>query len=136
MVIAMIFEVYLHMLQWALRAFAGFDLLYFIEIILFELMIEFTDYATAQFFIGFVFGSATTKDTTAAAVVTSSTMRKTCEALELQPKLVPQQVNNTVTEIPYEQKNPVATVPVVRSFFVWKTCEALDLPANSVRNFR
>ncbi|GFS56543.1 hypothetical protein NPIL_423601 [Nephila pilipes] len=99
MIISMIFEVCLHILQWVLRAFAAFDLLYFIEIILFELMIEVFDYATTEFFNGFVFSSATTQDTTAdAAVVHYPTVQKTYEALELQPKLVPQRVITTVTE--------------------------------------
>ncbi|GFT44145.1 hypothetical protein NPIL_79331 [Nephila pilipes] len=133
MIIVMIFEVCLHFLQWALRAIAGLDLLYFIEIILFDLMIEFFYYATTQFFSAFVLGRATTQDTTvAAAVLHSPTVQKTCEALELHPKLVPQQVTTTVTGTPYEQKDPLATIPVVRSLFVFKICQALDLPANFV----
>ncbi|GFU48354.1 hypothetical protein NPIL_173471 [Nephila pilipes] len=122
MIITMIFEVCLLILQWAVRAFAGFDLLYFIEIILFELMMEFINYATKEFFNGFAFDPANTLETTTdAAVVHSPTVEKTYEALELKSKLVPRQETTFLTETPYQQKDQVATIPVVRSFFnEWK----------------
>ncbi|GFT24445.1 hypothetical protein NPIL_104011 [Nephila pilipes] len=59
---------------------------------------------------------------------------KTCEALE--SKLVPPQETAynplALTETSYKRSDRVATVPVVRSLFVWKICEALDLPATFV----
>ncbi|GFT76180.1 hypothetical protein NPIL_690331 [Nephila pilipes] len=133
MVIARILEMCFHVIQWALRAFAGFDLLYFIEIILFDLMIEFIDYSSTQIFNGSVFGRATTLETIdAAAVAHSPIVQKTYEALEFKSKLVPQEETMTITETPYKRNDQVATVPVVRSLFVWKMCQALDLPATFV----
>ncbi|GFS96757.1 hypothetical protein NPIL_412511 [Nephila pilipes] len=130
MVIAMIFEVCLLILQCALRAFVGFfDLLYFIEVIIFDSMIEFIDYSATNFW-NRVF---TTLDTTAdAALIPFPTMRKTCEALELKSQLVSPQGTTTMPETPYERNDRVATVPVVRSYFVWKMCGSLDLPATFV----
>ncbi|GFU62775.1 hypothetical protein NPIL_60811 [Nephila pilipes] len=129
----MIFEVCLHILQWALRAFAGFDLLYFIEVFLSELMMEFIDYATTEFLSGSVFDHCIILETTTdAAIVHSPTVEKTYEALDLKSKLVPRQQTTSLTETPYERKDPVATIPVVRSFFVWKVCESLDLPATFI----
>ncbi|GFT89245.1 hypothetical protein NPIL_418351 [Nephila pilipes] len=128
----MFLEVFFLVFQWALRAFTRFDLLYFIEIILFDLMIEFIDYSATQIFNGAIFGRATALEISAAAVVHSPTMQKTCEALEFKPKLVPQQETTIMTKTPNERKDQVTTVPVVHSLLVWKMYQALDLPATFV----
>ncbi|GFT03316.1 hypothetical protein NPIL_653171 [Nephila pilipes] len=52
-----------------------------------------------------------------------------CQALELKSKLVPPQEHATMTEAPYKRNDQITTIPVVRSFFVWMMCQALDLPA-------
>ncbi|GFT10156.1 hypothetical protein NPIL_149201 [Nephila pilipes] len=132
MIIAMIFEVCLHILQCALRAFVGFfDLLYFIEIIIFDSMIEFIDYSATQF-LDRVF---TALDTTAdAAEIPFPTRQKACESLV--SELVPPEGTTTKTETPNERKDQATTVPEVRSFFVFKMCEALDLPATFVSQER
>ncbi|GFS77473.1 hypothetical protein NPIL_42341 [Nephila pilipes] len=124
----MIFEVCFHLLQCALRAFVGFfDLLYFIEIIIFDSLIEFIDNTVTQF----LDRVTTTLETTAdAALIPFPSVQKTCEALG--SKLILPQGTTTVTETPHERNNQVATVPVVTSFFVWKICVALDLPATFV----
>ncbi|GFU09793.1 hypothetical protein NPIL_59861 [Nephila pilipes] len=122
----MILEVCFYILQCAARAFVGFfDLLYFIEIIIFDSMIEFIDNTVTQF-LDRVF---TALDTTAAAAaeIPFPTRQKACEALV--SELVPPQGTAIVTETPNERNDQVATVPVVRSFFVFKMCEALDLRA-------
>ncbi|GFT94210.1 hypothetical protein NPIL_231941 [Nephila pilipes] len=91
-------------------------------------MIEFIDNSATEFLDRVVFGSATT--TADAALISFPSVQKTCEALE--SKLVPPQETATLTETPYKRNDRVAIVPVVRSFFVWKMCEALDLPATFV----
>ncbi|GFT23246.1 hypothetical protein NPIL_427581 [Nephila pilipes] len=129
MIIAMIFALCLHVFHCALRAFVGFlDLLYFIEVIIIDSMIEFIDNAATEFLDRVVFGRAT--ETADAALFPFLSVQKTCEALE--SKLVPPQETATLTETPYKRNDRVATVPVVRSFFVWKMCEALNLPATFV----
>ncbi|GFS81839.1 hypothetical protein NPIL_233341, partial [Nephila pilipes] len=90
-------------------------------------MIEFIDNTVTQF-LDRVF---TTLDTTAdTAEIPFPTRQKACEALVSEP--VPPQRTTTVTETPNERNDQVATVPVVRSFFVFKMCQALDLPATYV----
>ncbi|GFT00022.1 hypothetical protein NPIL_220961 [Nephila pilipes] len=123
----MIFEVCFHLLQCALRAFVGFfDLLYIIEIMIFDSLIEFIDNTVTQFLDRVTTNLETTAD---AAFIPFPSVQKTCEALE--SKLVPPQGTRTVTETSHERNNQVATIPVVRSFFV-KICQALDLPATFV----
>ncbi|GFU34829.1 hypothetical protein NPIL_644131 [Nephila pilipes] len=129
MIIAMIFEAYLHVFHCALKSFVGFfDLLYFIEVTIFDSLIEFIDNTVTQFLDRVVFGRATT--TADAALIPFPSVQKTCEAIE--SKLVPLQETATLTETPYKRNDRVATVPVVGSFFVWKMCEALDLSATFV----
>ncbi|GFT54637.1 hypothetical protein NPIL_321761 [Nephila pilipes] len=130
MIIAMIFAACLHVFHCALRVFVGFlDLLYFIEVIIFDSMIEFIDNSAAEFLDRVVFGHENTT-TADAALIPFPSVQKTCEALE--SKLVPPQETATLTDPPNERKDQVATVPVVRSFFVFKMCEAFDLPATFV----
>ncbi|GFT53819.1 hypothetical protein NPIL_578341 [Nephila pilipes] len=134
MIIAMIFAACLHVFHCALRAFVGFlDLLYFIEVIIFYSMIEFIDNCATEFLDRVVFGRENTTIANAALIPFPS-VQKTWEALE--SKLVPSQETATLTETPYKRNDRVATVPVVRSFFVWKMCEALDLPATFVAEER
>ncbi|GFT39107.1 hypothetical protein NPIL_245031 [Nephila pilipes] len=86
MVIATIFEVCLHILQCVLRAFAGFDLLYFIQIIIVNLMIDFIDYFSMLVFYRVVFGQVTTLVRTVDAVepvVSSLTVQKTRRTYDL-----------------------------------------------------
>ncbi|GFU00206.1 hypothetical protein NPIL_217181 [Nephila pilipes] len=130
MIIAMIFTVCLHILQWAFRAIAGiFDLLYFIEITIFDSMIEFIDDSLTQLLNRVTFILETPAD---AAVIPFPSVQKTCEALEIKYKLVPPQGYATVTKTSYERSDQAPAIPVVRSFFVWKMCKALDLPATLV----
>ncbi|GFT68264.1 hypothetical protein NPIL_490991 [Nephila pilipes] len=80
-----------------------------------------------QCFIRVVSGNTTTLVTTVdAAVVPSvhSQTEKTYNELELETKFVPLQ--GTISLTPHKRE---AMIPVVRSFFVWKMCHALDLPA-------
>ncbi|GFT00216.1 hypothetical protein NPIL_392431 [Nephila pilipes] len=51
---------------------------------------------------------------------------------EVKPEFVPPQGTTTVTETPYKRNDQTATVPVVRSFVLFKMCQALDLPATFV----
>ncbi|GFT00213.1 hypothetical protein NPIL_392421 [Nephila pilipes] len=126
----MIIEVCLLILQCALRAFVGFfDLLYFIEIVIFDSMNDFIDYSATQV-LNRVF---TNLDTPAdSALIPFPTVPKTCEALEVKPEFVPPQGTTTVTETPYKRNDQTATVTVVRTFVVFKMCQALDLPATFV----
>ncbi|GFT88796.1 hypothetical protein NPIL_600761 [Nephila pilipes] len=125
----MIFMACLRVFHGALRAFVGFlDLLYFIEVIIIDSMIEFFDNSATEFLDRVVFGHAT--ETADVALIPFPSVQKTCEALE--SKLVPPQETTTLTETPYKRSDRVAAVPVVGSFFVWKICEALDLPATFV----
>ncbi|GFT71417.1 hypothetical protein NPIL_479351 [Nephila pilipes] len=132
MVIATVFEGCLHILQRALRAFADFDLFYFIEIIIVGLMIKFIDYFSMEFFNRVVFGQATTLvqtvDAAAEPVVLSLTVQKTSENVDV----VPPQGASPFVETPLERNDQNVIVPVVRSFTIWKICEALDLPATFV----
>ncbi|GFU10924.1 hypothetical protein NPIL_640481 [Nephila pilipes] len=129
MVITTIFEVCLHILQCVLRAFAGFDLLYFIEIIIVNLMIDLIDYFSMLVFDRVVFGQVTTLvhtvDAAVEPVVPSLTVQKTSENVDI----VLPQGNKSFVETSHERIDKNVIVPVVRSFIVWKLCEALDLPA-------
>ncbi|GFT99252.1 hypothetical protein NPIL_491841 [Nephila pilipes] len=90
-------------------------------------MIEFIDNTVTQF-LDRVF---TTLDTTAdAAEIPFPTRQKACEALV--SELVLPQGTAIVTETSNERNDQVATVPRVRSFFIFKMCQALDLPATYV----
>ncbi|GFT58221.1 hypothetical protein NPIL_631881 [Nephila pilipes] len=136
MVIATIFEVCLHILQYALRAFAGFDLLYFFEILIVSLMIEFIDYFAMQLFNRIVFRQATalvkTVDAAAEPIVPYLTVQKTSENVEWESELIPPQGTRSLVETPHEINYQNVIVPEVRSFTVWKICRALDLPATFV----
>ncbi|GFT72548.1 hypothetical protein NPIL_353311 [Nephila pilipes] len=96
---------------------------------IFDLMIQFIDYSVTQFLNRVTSTQETTAD---AALIPFPTVQKTCGAQQIKSKLVPPQGTTTVTETLYERKDQVATVPVVRSIFVWKMCQALDLPATFV----
>ncbi|GFT55580.1 hypothetical protein NPIL_527741 [Nephila pilipes] len=126
----MIFAVCLHILQWAFRAIAGFfDLLYFIEIMIFDSIIEFIDNSLTQLLNRVTSTLETTAD---AAFIPFPSVQKTGEALEIKSKFVPPQGTTTVTETPYERSDQALAIPVVRSYFVWKMCQTLDLPATLV----
>ncbi|GFT80979.1 hypothetical protein NPIL_306451 [Nephila pilipes] len=129
MVIATIFEVCLHILQYALRAFSGFDLLYFIEIIILDSMITFIDYFAMQVFNTAVFGQATTLVQTVDAVVEPIAPSLTRENVESKSKLVPP---TSFVETSFERNDQKVIVPEVQSFFIWKICQALSLPATFV----
>ncbi|GFS88692.1 hypothetical protein NPIL_612871 [Nephila pilipes] len=92
-------------------------------------MIEFIDYSATQFLNRVTTALETTAEV---SFIPFPCVRKTCEALELESKLVPPQGNTTVTETPYKRNDQAASVPVVRSFSVWKMCQTLDLPATFV----
>ncbi|GFU34892.1 hypothetical protein NPIL_457631 [Nephila pilipes] len=126
----MIFAVCLHILQWAFKANARFfDLLYFIEIMIFDSMIEFLDDSVTQLLNRVTSLLETSAD---AALIPFPSVQKTCEALEIKTKLVPPQGYATVNETSYERSDQANAIPVVRSYFVWKMCKALDLPATLV----
>ncbi|GFT63975.1 hypothetical protein NPIL_457111 [Nephila pilipes] len=92
-------------------------------------MIEFIDYSAMKV----LDRVTTTLETTAdVALIPFPSAQKTCEALELKSKVVSPLGIMTITETPYERKGHEATVPVVRSLFVFKMCQALDLPATFV----
>ncbi|GFS77471.1 hypothetical protein NPIL_34611 [Nephila pilipes] len=136
MIIATIFEMCLHIFHYTLRAFASFDLLYFFEILIVSLMIEFIDYFVMQFFNRVVFRQATasvqTVDAAAEPVVPSLTVQKASENVEWESELVPPQGTMSLVETPHEINDQNVIVPEVRSFTVWKICRALDLPATFV----
>ncbi|GFT32820.1 hypothetical protein NPIL_211301 [Nephila pilipes] len=130
MIIGMIFAVCLHVLQWAFRAIAGFFyLLYFIEIMIFDSMIEFIDDSLTQLLNRVTSILETPAD---AAVIPFPSVQKTCEALMIKSKLVPPQGYTTVNQTSYERSDQAPAIPVVRSYFVWKMCKSLDLPATLV----
>ncbi|GFT39141.1 hypothetical protein NPIL_92261 [Nephila pilipes] len=136
MIIATIFEMCLHIFHYALRAFAGSDLLYFIEILIVSLMIEFIDYIAMQFFNRVFFRQATalvqTVDAATEPIVPSLTVHKASGNVEWESELVPPQRTTTLVETPHEINDQNVIVPEVRSFTVWKICRALDLPATFV----
>ncbi|GFU30305.1 hypothetical protein NPIL_460571 [Nephila pilipes] len=125
MVMAVIFEVCLCTLLCVWEAFVGYDCPSFFEILFFSSIIEIIKYSTAQFFNRFVSGNNTTLVTTFdAAVVHFQTEQKTFNEPELEAKFFPLQGTTSLTSHKRE-----AIIPVVRSFFVWKMCQALELPA-------
>ncbi|GFT67084.1 hypothetical protein NPIL_360591 [Nephila pilipes] len=122
---AMILEVCLCTLLCVWGAFVGYDRPSFFEILFFSSIIEIIKYSTEQFFNRLVSGNTTTLVTTvAAAVVHLKTEQKTYNEPELEAKFFPLQGTTSLT--PHKRE---AIIPVVRSFFVWKMCQALDLPA-------
>ncbi|GFT82169.1 hypothetical protein NPIL_566981 [Nephila pilipes] len=127
MVMAMIFEVCLYTLLCVWGAFVGYNRPSFFEILFFSSIIEIIKYSVAQFFNRVVSGNTTTLVTTADAAVLpnvhSQTEQKIYNELELQAKFLPLQGTTSLT--PHKRE---AIIPVVRSFFVWKICQALDLP--------
>ncbi|GFS31986.1 hypothetical protein NPIL_577781 [Nephila pilipes] len=131
MVMAMIFEVCLCTLLCVWGAFVGYDRPSFFEILFFSSIIEIIKYSVVQFFHRVVSGNTTTLVTTVDAAVVlnvhSQTEQKTFNELELEAKFLPLQGTTSLT--PHERADREAIIPVVRSFFVWKICQALDLPA-------
>ncbi|GFT05013.1 hypothetical protein NPIL_69701 [Nephila pilipes] len=123
----MIFGMCLRILQWAFRAIAGFfDLLYFIEIMIFDSMIEFMDDSITQLLNRVTSTLETTAD---AALIPFPSVQKTCE---VKSNIVSPQGTTTLIATPYELKDQAPAIPVVRSYFVFKMCQALDLPATLV----
>ncbi|GFS73480.1 hypothetical protein NPIL_100851 [Nephila pilipes] len=130
MVMAMIFEVCLCTLLCVWGAFVGYDRLSFFEILFFSSIIEIIKYSFAQFFHRVVSCNTTALVTVFdAAVVTNvhSQTEQTYNELDLKSKFLPLQ--ETTSLAPHKRADREAIIPVVRSFFVWKICQALDLPA-------
>ncbi|GFU37158.1 hypothetical protein NPIL_75331 [Nephila pilipes] len=69
----------------------------------------------------------TTFDAVVVPNVHSQTEQQTYNELELEAKFFPLQ-GTTSLNTP-KRADREATIPVVRTFFVWKMCQALDLPA-------
>ncbi|GFR27247.1 hypothetical protein TNCT_629801 [Trichonephila clavata] len=111
------------------------DLPSFLEILIFELVLEFFEHCSSiQSF------DVVVTDTTLDAqpvttvderipIVHSFTVWKMCEALDLKAKFVPLPGTTDLPGTPHRGVDQTITVPVVGSFSVWKICQALDLPA-------
>ncbi|GFT26557.1 hypothetical protein NPIL_660831 [Nephila pilipes] len=132
MVMAMIFEVCVCTLLCVWGAFVGYDHPSFFEILFFSSIIEIIKYSVAQFFNRVVSGNTTTLVTTVDDAVAPNfhfqTGQKTYNELELEAKFLPLQGTTSLTS--NKRADREAIIPVVRSFFVFKMCQALDLPAS------
>ncbi|GFY58509.1 hypothetical protein TNIN_380691 [Trichonephila inaurata madagascariensis] len=131
----MIYEVFLHLLQCSWTLVFRNDLPSFLEIFIFELLLELINHRSPiQFFDGI------TPDTTLAAqpvttveehipVVHSFVIWKMCEALELKAKFVPLPGATALPRTSHKGVNQTTIVPVIGLFSVWKICQAIDLSA-------
>ncbi|GFY69578.1 hypothetical protein TNIN_375811 [Trichonephila inaurata madagascariensis] len=137
MIITVIFGVFLHLLRCALTLIFWNDLLFFLEIIILESMMELLKLCSeTSFHHGTVSDAATTPMFDAAATVDelvptihSLMVWKKCEALNLKAKYVPIPGAISLAGRLLRRPRRGTIVPVVRSFHVWKICQALDLPA-------
>ncbi|GFQ79093.1 hypothetical protein TNCT_731321 [Trichonephila clavata] len=131
----MIFEVFLHLLQYALTLVFRNDLPTFFEIIILDLVLEIVKlYSTTQYFddnvpeTSLAAQPVTTVDERI-PIVYSLTVWKIYEALDLKVKFVSISGATALSLAPLRGVDQTTTVPVVGSFSVWKMCLALDLPA-------
>ncbi|GFT39993.1 hypothetical protein TNCV_12351 [Trichonephila clavipes] len=135
MIITVIFEVFLHFFRCALTLILWNDLLFFLEIIILESVMELFKLCSAtSFHQGTVSNAATTPMFDAATTVDEPTIRslmvwKMCDALNIKAKYVPLPGVISLAGRPLRPTKRGTIVPVVRSFRVWKMCQALDLPA-------
>ncbi|GFW05347.1 hypothetical protein TNCV_3358661 [Trichonephila clavipes] len=137
MIITVIFGVILHFFRYALTLFMWNDLLFFLEIIILESVMElFKLCSVTSFHHGTVSDAASTPMSNVATTVAelvptvhSLTVWKMCEALNLEAKYVPLPGTIYLAGRPLRRTKRRAIVPAVRSFHVWKMYQALDLSA-------
>ncbi|GFX45100.1 hypothetical protein TNCV_3431481 [Trichonephila clavipes] len=129
------FKVFLYLFQCALTLILRNDLPSFLEIFIFELVLELIERCSLiQSFDGVVHTTTpaallgTTLDERI-PIVHSLTVWKMCEALDLKAKFVPLPGTTALPPTPHRGVDLTTTVPIVGSFSVWKICQALDLPA-------
>ncbi|GFS75649.1 hypothetical protein NPIL_459441 [Nephila pilipes] len=138
MAIGFVFEIALSFLQCALNYVFDVDLKLFLEIFVFELVMEFFNYLTLNTHLSFPSETeplvpfeknGTTNANNRTPVVRSLVIYKICQALELDVELA--SVEDSIAHIP----TPVSSVrkltplPAVYSVTTFKLCQALDLNA-------
>ncbi|GFU56306.1 hypothetical protein TNCV_582401 [Trichonephila clavipes] len=124
-----------HLFQCELTLILKNDLPSFLEILIFELVLELIEHCSPiQSFDGIVLD--TTPDAQPVTTVSKLipivhcfTVWKIYEALDLKAKFVPLPGTTVLPRTPHRGVDQTTTVPVVGSFSVWKICQALDLPA-------
>ncbi|GFY66336.1 hypothetical protein TNIN_405821 [Trichonephila inaurata madagascariensis] len=131
----MIFKVFLYLLQCALTLILKNDLPSFLEILIFELVLELFEHCSPiQPFDGVapdstLDGQPVITVNELIPIVHCFTVWKICEALDLKAKFVPLPGTTVLPRTPHSGVDQMTAAPVVGSFSVWKICQALDLPA-------
>ncbi|GFX79732.1 hypothetical protein TNCV_2746511 [Trichonephila clavipes] len=135
MIITLILRVFLYLIQCTLTLISKNDLPSFLEILIFELVLELFEHCTPiQSFDGDAPDStlgapSVTTVNELIPIVHCFTVWKICEALDLKAKFVPLPGTTALPRTPHRGVDQTTIAPVVASFSVWKICQALDLPA-------
>ncbi|GFV16128.1 hypothetical protein TNCV_3378921 [Trichonephila clavipes] len=131
----MIFKVFLYLLQCSLTLILKNDLSSFLEILIFELVLELFEHCfPIQSFDGVLPDSTLDVQPGATVnefipIVHSFTVLKICEALDLKAKFAQLPETTVLPRTPHRGEDQTTTAPVAGSFYVWKICHAFDLPA-------
>ncbi|GFY56550.1 hypothetical protein TNIN_371311 [Trichonephila inaurata madagascariensis] len=131
----MILKVFLHLFQCALALTLKNDFPSFLEILIFELVLELMENCSLIQSFNLALPDITL-DTQHVTPVNECilfvhwfTIWKICEALDLKVKFAPPPGTKGLPGTPHKDLDQMTTIPVVGSFSVWKICQALDLPA-------
>ncbi|GFY57841.1 hypothetical protein TNIN_500751 [Trichonephila inaurata madagascariensis] len=129
----MIFKVFSYLLQCALTLLLKNDLPSFLEILIFEFVLElFERCSPIQSFDGVEPDSTldakpVTNVDELIPIVHSFTVWKMCQALDLKAKFISLPGTSVLPRTPCRGQDQTTTAPVVGSFSEWKICQALDL---------
>ncbi|GFY58316.1 hypothetical protein TNIN_323921 [Trichonephila inaurata madagascariensis] len=135
MIILVILKVFLYLFQCTLTLIFKNDLPSFLEISIFELVLELIGHCfLIQSFDGIVPDTSldaqpVTTVNELIPIVHSFPVWKISVALDLKAKFVPLPGTTVLPRTLHRGVDQTTTVPVVGSFSVWKICQALDLPA-------
>ncbi|GFT36809.1 hypothetical protein NPIL_503181 [Nephila pilipes] len=138
MAISFISEIVLNLMRCALNFVFGVDLLFFLEISLFEGVIEILNYLTLKPPLSSPSESeplvpfehvATNTGNNRIPVVHSFMIYRICQALDLNVELAPFRNVRGAIQTPPKNVRKTTSLPAVYSFTVFKMCQALDLKA-------
>ncbi|GFT37346.1 hypothetical protein NPIL_142061 [Nephila pilipes] len=138
MAIQCFFKVVSHLLQSAVNYVLDFDLMFFFEIFVFEVVMEFFKYLTVKQplsspsetepFAPFD-QNVTNSGKKKTPVVRSKMIFRMCQALEMSVELAPFEESSAEIQTPLRRERKIAPLPAVYSITVLKLCQALDLKA-------
>ncbi|GFT37348.1 hypothetical protein NPIL_142071 [Nephila pilipes] len=138
MAIQCFFKIVSHLLQSAVNYVLDVDLMFFFEIFVFEVVVEFFKYLTVkpplsspsetELFAPFD-QNVTNSGKKKIPVVRSMMIYTMCQALELSAELAPFEDKSAKFLTPMRSVRKITPLPAVYSITVYRICQALDLKA-------